>query len=81
MPADEAAGMALVDELQDFKTECYKQLVTKAGPQRRRASRLSLLLFTPITPSVAHHELQIIQQESAQGCIHLLDIIVIESCR
>ena len=44
MPADEAAGMALVDELQDFKTECYKQLVTKAVPQRRRASRLSLLL-------------------------------------
>ena len=34
MPADEAAGMALVDELQDFKTECYKELVTKAGPQR-----------------------------------------------
>ena len=32
-PADEAAGMALVDELQDYKTECYKRLVTSAVPR------------------------------------------------
>jgi len=30
VPADEAAGMLLVDGLQDFKTECYKKLVTTA---------------------------------------------------
>ena len=32
-PADEAAGMRLVDELQDFKTECYKTLVQTAQPR------------------------------------------------
>ena len=32
-PADEAAGMALIDELQDYKTECYKRLVTSAVPR------------------------------------------------
>jgi len=30
VPADEAAGMLLIDGLQDFKTECYKKLVTTA---------------------------------------------------
>ena len=33
VPADETDGMALVDELQDFKTECYKKLVSKASPR------------------------------------------------
>jgi len=32
-PADESAGMLLVDDLQDFKTECYKKLVTTAPPR------------------------------------------------
>ena len=33
VPKDEAAGMLLIDELQDFKTECYKKLVTTAPPR------------------------------------------------
>merc|ERR1719446_2023023 len=32
-PADEAEGMSLIDELQDYKTEVYKTLVTKALPR------------------------------------------------
>ena len=32
-PTDEASGMALIDELQDYKTECYKRLVTTASPR------------------------------------------------
>ena len=32
-PSDEASGMALIDELQDYKTECYKKLVTSAKPR------------------------------------------------
>jgi HAD superfamily hydrolase (TIGR01509 family) len=33
VPADEVAGMDLVDELQAFKTECYKKLVEVAPPR------------------------------------------------
>ena len=32
-PADEAAGMALIDDLQDCKTEAYKRLVSQASPR------------------------------------------------
>lgn len=32
-PTDDASGMALVDQLQDFKTECYKQLVQSGTPR------------------------------------------------
>ena len=31
VPADEAAGMLLVDDLQDYKTECYKKIVETAS--------------------------------------------------
>mmetsp|Transcript_41145 Transcript_41145/g.129290 ORF Transcript_41145/g.129290 Transcript_41145/m.129290 type:complete len:333 (+) Transcript_41145:41-1039(+) len=50
VPADEAAGMALVDELQDFKTECYKELVTKAGP---RPGVLALMDSAIAAPGIA----------------------------
>ena len=33
VPADETEGMKLVDDLQDFKTESYKKLVTTAPPR------------------------------------------------
>jgi beta-phosphoglucomutase-like phosphatase (HAD superfamily) len=32
-PADETEGMALIDQLQDFKTECYKKLVQTGVPR------------------------------------------------
>lgn len=33
VPKDEEEGMKLVDELQDFKTECYKKLAEAANPR------------------------------------------------
>jgi len=50
VPADEAEGMSLVDELQDFKTECYKKLVTKASP---RPGVLELMDAAIATPGLA----------------------------
>jgi len=50
VPADEAAGMALVDELQDFKTECYKKLVSTASP---RPGVLELMDSAIATPGLA----------------------------
>ena len=50
VPTDETAGMALVDELQDFKTECYKKLVTTAPP---RPGVLELMDSAIATPGVA----------------------------
>lgn len=32
-PTDDASGMALIDQLQDYKTECYKKLVQKGVPR------------------------------------------------
>ena len=49
-PADETAGMALVDELQDFKTECYKRLVSKADP---RPGVLALMDSAIAAPGIA----------------------------
>jgi HAD superfamily hydrolase (TIGR01509 family) len=46
-PADEAAGMALVDELQDFKTECYKKLVATAEPRPGVLALMDSALATP----------------------------------
>ena len=50
VPPDEAQGMLLVDDLQDFKTECYKQLVTKASP---RPGILDLMDAAIATPGLA----------------------------
>ena len=50
VPADEAAGMVLVDALQDFKTECYKKLVTTASP---RPGILALMDAAIATPGLA----------------------------
>ena len=50
VPADEAAGMTLVDALQDFKTECYKKLVTTADP---RPGVLELMDAAIATPGLA----------------------------
>ena len=50
VPEDEAAGMVLVDALQDFKTECYKKLVTTASP---RPGILDLMDAAIATPGLA----------------------------
>ena len=50
VPADEEAGMRLVDELQDFKTECYKKLVETASP---RPGVLALMDEAIATPGLA----------------------------
>jgi len=47
VPADEAAGMLLVDDLQDFKTECYKKLVTKASPRPGILALMDAAIDTP----------------------------------
>jgi len=49
-PVDEASGMKLVDALQDFKTECYKKLVTTADP---RPGVLDLMDSAIATPGIA----------------------------
>jgi len=50
VPVDETAGMALVDELQDFKTECYKKIVETASP---RPGILELMDAAIALPGVA----------------------------
>ena len=50
VPADEAAGMELVDALQDFKTECYKSIVETASP---RPGILELMDQAIAAPGVA----------------------------
>ena len=50
VPADETQGMLLVDELQDYKTECYKKLVTTAEP---RPGVLELMDAAIATPGLA----------------------------
>ena len=50
VPADETAGMMLVDQLQDFKTECYKKLVTTASA---RPGVLDLMDSAIATPGIA----------------------------
>lgn len=50
VPADEAAGMELVDALQDFKTDCYKKLVSTASP---RPGILDLMDAAIATPGLA----------------------------
>ena len=50
VPADEAAGMLLVDDLQDFKTECYKKIVETAPP---RPGVLELMDSAIATPGLA----------------------------
>jgi len=50
VPADETAGMALVDDLQDFKTECYKKLVTTA---KSRPGVLELMDSAIAAPGIA----------------------------
>lgn len=50
VPKSEAEGMALVDDLQAFKTECYKQLVQTAKP---RPGILELMDSAIATPGLA----------------------------
>lgn len=47
VPADEAAGMALIDELQDFKTECYKRLVSTAPARPGVLEMMDAAIRTP----------------------------------
>jgi len=49
-PADETEGMRLVDELQAFKTECYKKIVESASP---RPGVLQLMDSAIATPGLA----------------------------
>ena len=50
VPADEAEGMLLVDDLQDYKTECYKKIVETATP---RPGVLELMDSAIATPGLA----------------------------
>lgn len=49
-PVDEATGMALIDQLQDYKTECYKRLVTTG---KARPGVLELMDEAIATPGIA----------------------------
>jgi beta-phosphoglucomutase-like phosphatase (HAD superfamily) len=49
-PVDDSTGMALIDQLQDFKTECYKRLVTTG---KARPGVLELMDEAIATPGIA----------------------------